>query len=152
MKRIADTVNSNAILRPSRRKKTNIFPWGAFLLFVTHETFINVPPFQERKWSAAWLHYISIAFKLAYSQDKLFKTLHYWFRDMLNLDFLVWEEFLQHILCMIFRQKCPFYILLTDQISLSGCLYFLRYWTIYVFQLFVNQVVTLWTLKLNLSF
>ena len=24
----------------------------------------------KSKWSAAWLHYISIAFKLAYSQDK----------------------------------------------------------------------------------
>ena len=33
------------------------------------------------------------------------------------------------------------YILLTDQISLSGCLYVLRYRTICVLQLFVNQVV-----------
>ena len=31
------------------------------------------------------------------------------------------------------------YILLTDQISLPGCLYFLRYWAICVLQLFVNQ-------------
>ena len=36
----------------------------------------------------------------------------------------------------------PHIILLTDQISLSGCLYFLRYWAICVLQLFVNQVVT----------
>ena len=35
------------------------------------------------------------------------------------------------------------YILLTDQISLPGCLYFLRYWEICVLQLFVNQVVML---------
>ena len=43
----------------------------------------------------------------------------------------VWEQFLQHILCMIFQQKCSScYILLTDQISLPGCLYFLRYWEI----------------------
>ena len=34
------------------------------------------------------------------------------------------------------------YILSTDQISLSGCLYFVRYWAICVLQLFVNQVVT----------
>ena len=34
------------------------------------------------------------------------------------------------------------YILLTDQISLHGCLYFLRYWAICVLQFFVNQVVT----------
>ena len=40
----------------------------------------------------------------------------------------VWEQFLQHILCAIFQQKCPSsYILLADQISLPGCLYFLRY-------------------------
>ena len=32
-----------------------------------------------------------------------------------------------------FQQKCPScYILLTDQISLHGCLYFLRYWAICV--------------------
>ena len=34
------------------------------------------------------LDYISIAFKLAYTQNKLFKTLHYSSRDMLNFDFL----------------------------------------------------------------
>ena len=32
--------------------------------------------------------------------------------------------------------------LLTDQISLSDYLYFLRYWAICVLQLFVNQAVT----------
>ena len=31
------------------------------------------------------------------------------------------------------------YILLTDQVSLLDCLYFLRYWSICVFQLFVNR-------------
>ena len=34
------------------------------------------------------------------------------------------------------------YILLTDQISLSDCLYFSRYRAICVLQLFVNQAVT----------
>ena len=64
----------------------------------------------------------------------------------------VWEQILQHILRMIFQQKYScYYILLTDQISLPGCLYFMRYWTIY-YKLFVNQVVTLWILKLTLSF
>ena len=34
---------------------------------------------------------------------------------------------------MIFQEKCfPCYILLTDRISLSDCLYFLRYWAICV--------------------
>ena len=55
----------------------------------------------------------------------------------------VWGQFLQHILCMIFQQKCySCYILSTDQISLSGCLYFLRNWAMCILQLFVNEVVT----------
>ena len=59
------------------------------------------------------------------------------------------EYLLHHILCMIFKQKClSCYILLTDQLSLPGCLYFLRYWVICVWQLFVIQVLTSWILKL----
>ena len=42
----------------------------------------------KSKWSAAWFHYMSIALKLAYDRNKLFKTLHYWFRDLLSFDFL----------------------------------------------------------------
>ena len=34
------------------------------------------------------------------------------------------------------------YILLTDQISFSDCLYFWRYWAMCILQLFVNQTVT----------
>ena len=42
----------------------------------------------------------------------------------------------------IFQEKCfSYYILLTDQISLSDCLYFSRYWAISVLQLSVNQAV-----------
>ena len=44
------------------------------------------------------------------------------------------------------------YILSPDQISLSGSFYFVRYWEICILQLFVNQVVTSYNLKLNLSF
>ena len=62
----------------------------------------------------------------------------------------VWEQFLYHILCMIFQGKCfSYYILLTDQILLSDCLYFLRYWAISVLQLFVFQVVTSKILELT---
>ena len=65
----------------------------------------------------------------------------------------VWEQFLQRILCMIFQQKCySCYVPLTDQISLPGCLYFLKYWGIRVLQSFVIQVVVSWILKLTLSF
>ena len=50
---------------------------------------------------------------------------------------------------MIFQEKCfSCYILLTDQISLSDCLYFSRYLAICVLKLFVNQAVTSWNLKL----
>ena len=41
-----------------------------------------------------------------------------------------------------FSKKCfSCYVLLTDQVSLPDCLYFLRYWSICVLQLFVKQVV-----------
>ena len=65
----------------------------------------------------------------------------------------VWEQFLQRILYMIFQQNCSScYILLIDQISLHGCLYFLRYWAICNNIYIVNQVMTSWILKLTLSF
>ena len=38
------------------------------------------------------------------------------------------------------------FIILIDQISFPGCLYFVRYWAICLIQLFVNQVVTSWVL------
>ena len=41
---------------------------------------------------------------------------------------------------------------LTKQISLPGCLYFLRYWRISVLQLFVYHVVMSKIMKLTLSF
>ena len=50
---------------------------------------------------------------------------------------------------MIFEEKYfSWYILSTDHVSLSGCLYFMRYWAICVLQMFVNQIVTSWILKL----
>ena len=42
----------------------------------------------KSKWSAAWFYYVSVALKLAYNRNKLFKTLHYWSRDMLNFGIL----------------------------------------------------------------
>ena len=68
---------------------------------------------------------------------------------MLNFDFL--EKSLgivspSHLVCMIFPEKCfSCYILLTVQIPLPDCLfeiYFLRYWSICVLQLFIKQAVT----------
>ena len=42
----------------------------------------------KSKWSAAWFQYSLIALKLAYNRNKMFKTLHYWSRDMLSFVFL----------------------------------------------------------------
>ena len=52
---------------------------------------------------------------------------------------------------MIFQEKYyfSFYILLTDKISLSDYLYFLKYWATCVLQLFVNQVGRSYILKLT---
>ena len=49
-----------------------------------------------------------------------------------------------------FSRKCfSFCIPLTDQISLTDCLYFSRYWELCVLPLFVNKTVTLQNLKLK---
>ena len=53
----------------------------------------------------------------------------------------VWDQFLHHVLRMIFPEKLSsFYIPLTDQISLSDCLYFLRYWTVCVLQYLITML------------
>ena len=65
---------------------------------------------------------------------------------MLNFDFLVKglgivssPQFVYDFLRKMFL-ICD--ILLADQIALSDCLYFLRYWSLCVLQLFAFQVVT----------
>ena len=51
---------------------------------------------------------------------------------------------------IIFQENCfSCYILPTDQLSLPHCLYFLRYWSIYVLKLFTKQIVTPYILRLN---
>ena len=68
------------------------------------------------------------------------------------LSFWVFLGFLHLILYMIYQGKCfSCYVLLTDQVSLSDCFYFLRYWGICVLQLFVSQVVTS-NFEINLIF
>ena len=52
----------------------------------------------------------------------------------------IWTMSPHLIFSMIFFKKnCLHHTLLTDQISISDCLYFLRYWVICVLQLFVSQ-------------
>ena len=94
-------------------------------------------------WSLVLIHFIVL--NLGYDKNKLYKTLEYLCRDMSIFDFL--EKGLEiashQILCMIFQEKYfSCYILLTDKISLSDCLYFLTHWSVCVMQLSVNQAVT----------
>ena len=54
---------------------------------------------------------------------------------------------------MIFQGKCfSCCILLTDPNSLPDCVFSLRYWSIYVLQLLISQIVISQILKLTLSF
>ena len=107
--------------------------------------FYNCLIWGKRKWSATLFQYISIALNLPYNKNKLYKTLDYWSRDMLNFNFS--EKGLGLVSPPYFvydfsRKMFKCYTLLTDQISLSDCLYFSRHWVICVLQLFVNQAVT----------
>ena len=96
----------------------------------------------KRKWFAAQFQYVSIALNMAYNKNKLYKTLDYGFRDMLN--FIFSEKGLVLISASHDFFKKLFLMLhsITDQISLSDCLYFSKYWAICVLWLFVNQAVT----------
>ena len=49
---------------------------------------------------------------------------------------------LAHFVYNFSRKMFSCYTLLTDQISLSDCFFFFRYWSICVLKLFLNQVVT----------
>ena len=63
---------------------------------------------------------------------------------MLDFDFLekgLGIVFLSHFVHNFSKSCFSCYALLTDQISLPDCLYFLRYWSICVLELFVNEVV-----------
>ena len=42
----------------------------------------------KSKWPAVWFQCILIVLKLAYLKNKLYKTLDFWSRDMLNFNFL----------------------------------------------------------------
>ena len=112
--------------------KRNIFlkklyrKWGretsSSPLYIFQKSFI----LGKSKWSAAWFHYISVALKLTCNGNKLFKTLHYWSRDLLNFNIL--DEILGIVCPAHFVQEFStkmflmLYSIITDQISLSGCL------------------------------
>ena len=85
--------------------------------------------------------------KLSISLDQLSKIFYSFVfivsqvEDYRNILELSWAHLLSpHI---------TLYVLLIDQISLPGCPYFVRHWAICLLELFVNQVVTSWILKLT---
>ena len=64
-------------------------------------------------------------------------------KAILKSSIIVLQESPCLIYWLIFEEKnFTGYILLTDQISLSGCLYLVKYWAICALYLFVNQFVT----------
>ena len=98
------------------------------------------------KWPSASFQYISIALNLTYNKKKLYKTLDCWLRDLLKFDFfekglgiVTPPDFVHDFSRKLFLTN----VLLTDQISLFACFYFLKYWAIYILQLFINLAVTL---------
>ena len=72
----------NIFLQKSCRK------WGRETssrpLFVFWKSFI----WGKSKWSAAKFESVSIVLNLAKNKNKIYKTLEYWFRDILNFDVL----------------------------------------------------------------
>ena len=88
------------------------------------------------------VQYISIALNLPYIKNKLCKTLDYWSWDMLNFNFAEKDPGLVFPPHFSSKKCLSCYIISNDQIWLSDCLYFPRYWAIWVLQLFVDQAVT----------
>ena len=84
----------------------------------------------KSNWSGAWFQYFLIALNLGYNKNKPYKTVDHWSSVVLTFDFL--EKSLgivspPHFKYVFSRKRFSCYILLTDQISLSDCLYILRY-------------------------
>ena len=110
--------------------------------FQTFHLFFKKALYEIKASCLQFLTCISIALNLAYNKSKLYKTLDYRSRDMLNFDFFRKVSGNSFSTAFFFEEKCfSCYILSTDQMSLPDCLYFLRYCTICVLQLLILQVV-----------
>ena len=117
--------------------------------------FFNKALFEVKASGAALFQYISIVLNLAYSKNKLYRTLDYWSRDMLNFDFLkqglgivspahFLNDFSRKMLLVLYSINW-----LNFFVPLS---FFSRYWSTCVLKLFLDQVVTSSILKWALSF
>ena len=113
----------------------------------------------KSKWSVACFttfRQLSNQYTIETSCLKLY-TIDLEIYSISNFQIRVWEWFPQYILRIIFQEKCSACcILLTDQISLSGSLCFLTYWTIFLIKPFLymhkNSRQKLKYLKNEMSF
>ena len=106
----------------------------------------------KSKWPAASFQYILIGLNMAYNKNKLYETFGYWSEDMLKSDLLEQDLGIISSLHFVNVSKKFSRVILPDQISLTDCLYFLRYQSTCVLHMFVFQVVTSKNLKLTFSF
>ena len=71
--------------------------------------------------------------KLRHLETKLQTTFFYLIISFLKKSIEVWDQSPCFIFCITFQEKYfSCYILLTGQISFSGCLYFVKYWAVCV--------------------
>ena len=139
----------------------NIFHKKSYTKF-SRET-IQYPFLKNQNWAYLWIYilnfiyFVSIVFqvedyqkwlKLSYRPFAFTSYKTFLKKTKRGLELVYLPHFLRD-----FRRKKYYccYILLPDQISMSGCLHFVRYWAICILYLFVNQDVTSKILKLSLS-
>ena len=82
---------------------------------------------------------------MASNKSKPYKSLDYGFRVILNFYFLgkgLRIISLSHFVYDFSRKMFLMYVLLTDKIPSSDCLYLMRYLTICVLQSFISHVLT----------
>ena len=78
---LIEYIMENIFLRNAENEAGRLVP---DLCFIFLKSFI----WGKGKWSVTYFQYISIALNVAYKENKLYKILDYWSKDMLNFDFL----------------------------------------------------------------
>ena len=100
-------------------------------------------------WTNAFKFYIICFYCMSncglskYIKTKLQTTCFYFIRSFDQKQKKVWNQFPFLIFCMISEEKYFFcYIPYTDQISLSGYFYFVKYWAVCALLLSDDQILT----------
>ena len=79
--RISDTPRAG--FEHVQNLSSGLVEWSCAVVITTTPRLIR----GKIKWSVASFQYISIALNLGYNKNKLYKTLDYWSKDMLNFNF-----------------------------------------------------------------